>query len=65
MPKIKTNRAAAKRFRKTGTGKIKYNKSCASHMLSKKTTKRKRSLRKTHLIDKTNVKAIRLLLPNG
>jgi large subunit ribosomal protein L35 len=65
MPKIKTNRAAAKRFRKTGTGKIKYNKSCAGHMLSKKTTKRKRSLRKTHLIDKTNEKAIRLLLPNG
>ena len=65
MPKIKTNRAAAKRFRKTGTGKIKYNISCASHMLSKKTTKRKRSLRKTHLIDKTNVKGIRLLLPNG
>jgi large subunit ribosomal protein L35 len=46
MPKIKTNRAAAKRFRKTGTGKIVYNKSCASHMLTKKTTKRKRSLRK-------------------
>ena len=65
MPKIKTNRAAAKRFRKTGTGKIKYNKSFASHMLSKKTTKRKRSLRKTHLIDKTNVKGIKLLLPNG
>jgi len=65
MPKIKTNRAAAKRFRKTGTGKIVYNKSCASHMLTKKTTKRKRSLRKTHLIDKTNVKGIKLLLPNG
>ncbi len=65
MPKIKTNRAAAKRFRKTGTGKIRYNKSCASHMLTKKTTKRKRSLRKSHLIDKTNKKAIRLLLPNG
>ncbi len=65
MPKRKTNRAAAQRNRKTGTGKIKYNKSCASHMLSKKTTKRKRSLRKTHLIDKTNVKGIRLLLPNG
>jgi large subunit ribosomal protein L35 len=55
MPKIKTNRAAAKRFRKTGTGKIVYNKSFASHILTKKTTKRKRSL----------VKGIRLLLPNG
>jgi large subunit ribosomal protein L35 len=48
MPKIKTNRAAAKRFRKTGTGKIVYNKSCASHILTKKTTKRKRSLSIAH-----------------
>jgi large subunit ribosomal protein L35 len=65
MPKIKTNRAAAKRFKKTGTGKIVYRKSCASHMLTKKTTKRKRSLRKSHLVDKTNKKTIRLLLPNS
>jgi large subunit ribosomal protein L35 len=65
MPKIKTNRAAAKRFRKTGTGKIVYNKSCASHILTKKTTKRKRSLRKSRIVDKTNTKQIRLLLPNG
>ncbi|MGD8520538.1 MAG: 50S ribosomal protein L35 [Desulfobacterales bacterium] len=65
MPKIKTNRAAAKRFKKTGTGKIVYRKSCASHMLTKKTTKRKRSLRKGHLVDKTNKKTIRLLLPNS
>ena len=50
MPKIKTNRAAAKRFKKTGTGKIVYRKSCASHILTKKTTKRKRTLRKAHLI---------------
>jgi large subunit ribosomal protein L35 len=65
MPKIKTNRAAAKRFRKTGSGKLIYNKSCASHLLSKKTTKRKRSLRKSQLVDKSNAKGIRLLLPNG
>jgi large subunit ribosomal protein L35 len=65
MPKIKTNRAAAKRFKKTGTGKIVYRKSCASHMLTKKTTKRKRSLRKGHLVDKSNKKTIRLLLPNS
>ena len=65
MPKIKTNRAAAKRFKKTGTGKIVYRKSCGSHMLTKKTTKRKRSLRKGHLVDKTNKKTIRLLLPNS
>jgi large subunit ribosomal protein L35 len=65
MPKIKTNRAAAKRFRKTGTGKIVYRKSFASHILTKKTTKRKRSLRKSQIVDKTNAKAIRLMLPNG
>ena len=65
MPKIKTNRAAAKRFRKTGTGKIVYHKSCASHILTKKTTKRKRYLRKRQLIDKVNRKEIRQLLPNG
>ena len=65
MPKIKTNRAAAKRFKKTGTGKIVYRKSCASHILTKKTTKRKRSLRKAHLVDKANKKTIRLLLPNS
>ena len=65
MPKIKTNRAAAKRFRKTGSGKIVYNKSFASHLLTKKTTKRKRSLRKGRVVDKTNARAIRLMLPNG
>ena len=65
MPKIKTNRAAAKRFKKTGSGKIVYRKSCASHMLTKKTTKRKRALRKAHIIDKTNTKQLKLLLPNG
>ena len=65
MPKIKTNRAAAKRFRKTGSGKFVYNKSFASHILTKKTTKRKRSLRKSRIVDKTNAKAIKLLLPNS
>jgi large subunit ribosomal protein L35 len=65
MPKIKTNRSAAKRFKKTGSGKIVYKKSCGSHILTKKTTKRKRSLRQTRLVDKANAKAIKLLLPNG
>ncbi len=64
MPKIKTNRAAAKRFKKTGTGKFVYRKSHASHILTKKTTKRKRTLRKGHIVDKTNRKEVRLLLPN-
>jgi len=64
MPKIKTNRAAAKRFKKTGTGKFVFSKSNASHILTKKTTKRKRSLRQGQIIDKSNKKKIRLLLPN-
>jgi len=65
MPKIKTNRAAAKRFKTTGTGKIVFHKSCASHILTKKTTKRKRSLRKAQFIAKSDRKEIRRLLPNG
>ncbi|MBW2431175.1 MAG: 50S ribosomal protein L35 [Deltaproteobacteria bacterium] len=64
MPKIKTNRAAAKRFKKTGTGKIVYRKSCGSHILTKKTTKRKRSLRQPNIIAKSDRKEIRRLLPN-
>ncbi len=65
MPKIKTNRSAAKRFRKTGTGKIAFSKSHASHILTKKTTKRKRSLRKGQIAAKNDMKEIRLLLPNS
>jgi len=65
MPKIKTNRSAAKRFRATGTGKYKFSKSHASHILTKKTRKRKRSLRQAQVIDATNMKEIRRLLPNG
>jgi large subunit ribosomal protein L35 len=65
MPKIKTNRAAAKRFKKTGTGKFVFAKSHANHILTKKTTKRKRSLRQTQLIKKSDKKMVRLLLPNG
>lgn len=65
MPKIKTNRAAAKRFKKTGSGKFVYRKSHASHILTKKSTKRKRSFRLGHIVDKTNTREIKLLLPNG
>ncbi|MCK5187600.1 MAG: 50S ribosomal protein L35 [Deltaproteobacteria bacterium] len=64
MPKIKTNRGAAKRFGKTKGGKIKRNKAFASHILTKKSPKRKRSLRKSGLIDKVDTKAIRRLIPN-
>lgn len=63
MPKIKTNRAAAKRFKKTGTGKFVFAKSHANHILTKKTTKRKRSLRKSQLIEKSDRKVLKLLLP--
>jgi large subunit ribosomal protein L35 len=65
MPKIKTNRAAAKRFKKTGTGKFVFRKSHASHILTKKTRKRKRSLRLSQIIDKTNERELKLLMPNG
>ncbi|MCF8111533.1 MAG: 50S ribosomal protein L35 [Desulfobacteraceae bacterium] len=65
MPKIKTNRAAAKRFKKTGTGKFMFAKSHASHILTKKTRKRKRALRKQQVMDNTNTKAVRRMLPYG
>ena len=63
MPKVKTNRAAAKRFKKTGTGKLKRNKAYKSHILTKKTTKRKRNLRKSTIIDSTNEKNMKKVLP--
>lgn len=63
MPKIKTNRAAAKRFKKTGTGKLVRNKAYKSHILTKKSTKRKRNLRKPAMTDKTNVKNMKKILP--
>jgi len=65
MPKIKTNRAAAKRFKKTGTGKFVFFKSHGNHILTKKTTKRKRALRKSQLVKKSDLKLVRLLLPNS
>ena len=54
MPKIKTNRSAAKRFRKTGSGKYVFGKSHHSHILTKKSTKRKRNLRKRAVVDALN-----------
>lgn len=63
MPKIKTKRAAAKRFSTTGTGKLKRNKAYKSHILTKKTTKRKRNLRKAAMTDSTNVKTMKKVLP--
>jgi large subunit ribosomal protein L35 len=63
MPKMKSNSGAAKRFKKTGTGKIVRNKAYASHILTKKSTKRKRNLRKSGLVDETNQKGLAKLLP--
>ena len=63
MPKLKTNRAAAKRFKKTATGKLKRNKAYKSHILTKKSTKRKRNLRQATITDATNVKNMKKVLP--
>jgi large subunit ribosomal protein L35 len=65
MPKIKTNRAAAKRFKRTGSGKYMFAKSHASHILTKKTRKRKRALRQQQVLDATNLKAVKRMLPYG
>jgi large subunit ribosomal protein L35 len=63
MPKLKTNRAAAKRFKRTGTGKVKRRRGYLRHILSTKTRKQKRRLRKPALVDSANAKSIRRLLP--
>jgi large subunit ribosomal protein L35 len=63
MPKMKTNRGAAKRFSVTGSGKVKRSKAFASHILTKKSTKRQRGLRKSDLVDSANMKSIRKILP--
>ena len=63
MPKIKTSRAAAKRFKVTGTGKLKRMKAYKSHILTKKSQKRKRNLRKATITDETNVKSMKKILP--
>ena len=63
MPKIKTNRGAAKRFGKTGTGKIRRNKAFTSHILTKKTTKRKRGLRQSTIVHPSDSRNISRLIP--
>ena len=62
MPKMKTNRSAAKRFKKTGSGKYKRNKAYRSHILTKKSSKRKRKLRKPTLVAKCDEQRVRRLL---
>ena len=63
MPKVKTSRAAAKRFKKTGTGMLKRFKAYKSHILTKKTTKRKRRLRTTSYVDQGQIKMIKSIIP--
>jgi len=63
MPKIRTNRAAAKRFKITGTGKIVRAKAFKSHILTKKAPKRKRALRQDTVVHAINVRAIKRMMP--
>ncbi len=63
MPKMKTHRGAAKRFKLTGTGKIKKAKAYKSHILEKKSSKRKRNLRKSGLVSAADAQKIKRLIP--
>jgi large subunit ribosomal protein L35 len=63
VPKIKTNRGAAKRFKKTGTGKVKAKSAFARHILTKKSANRKRVLRKPKMLSKTSSKSVDRLIP--
>ncbi|HPE28883.1 MAG TPA: 50S ribosomal protein L35 [Candidatus Mcinerneyibacteriales bacterium] len=63
MPKIKTRRAAAKRFRVTGSGKVVRHKAYKSHILTKKSAKRKKNLRQSTLVDKSDYKRVKDMIP--
>jgi len=63
MPKLKTQRGAAKRFKLTKSGKLKRAKALRNHILTNKSTKRKRNLRKGGYIDKVDAKGLKRLLP--
>ena len=63
MPKMKTHSGAKKRFKLTKTGKVKRAHAYKSHILNKKTTKRKRNLRKTAVTDMTNVAKVKRMVP--
>jgi large subunit ribosomal protein L35 len=63
MPKLKTHRGAAKRFKKTASGKIKRSKAYKSHILTKKTTKRKRGLDMPGLVSKADQKNVSAMIP--
>jgi len=63
MPKAKTRKAAAKRFKATGSGKIKRGRAYKGHLLECKTSKAKRQLRKKGLVSHANLKAVKRMLP--
>jgi large subunit ribosomal protein L35 len=63
MPKQKTHKGASKRFSLTGTGKVKRKKAFHSHILTKKTTKRKRNMRKSAILDARDTKGVKRLIP--
>ncbi|HCG73846.1 50S ribosomal protein L35 [Nitrospinaceae bacterium] len=63
MPKMKSNSGAAKRFKRTGSGKIRKNSAFTSHILTTKTTKRKRNLRKSSIMAQSDAKRIKVLIP--
>ncbi len=65
MPKLKTKRGVKKRFKLTKTGKVKRTKAGKRHILTKKSRKRKRSLRKAGIVDKTMERKVKKLLPYG
>ena len=65
MPKIKTNRSAAKRFSLTGSGKVKRRRQNLRHILTKKNAKRKRRLGHAALVDSANMKQVKKLMPNS
>lgn len=63
MPKMKSNRAAGKRFRVTGSGKVRRGKAGLSHLMRGKSDNRRRNLRKNGIVDGTDEKRVRRLLP--
>ena len=65
MPKMKTRKSAAKRYRLTAGGKVKYKKQGLRHILSKKTTKRKRKLRHADILSDAETRKVKRMLPYG
>ncbi|MCR2821922.1 50S ribosomal protein L35 [Lederbergia panacisoli] len=64
MPKMKTHRGSAKRFKRTGSGKLKRSQAYTSHLFANKTTKQKRKLRKAAMVSKGDFRRIRHMLDN-